>query len=81
MDILKQIFPFSFGKKPDVTSLVITLILHLVASLAVSIVCALFALFDLGFLDFLAWLIGTVSGAYITGGIVLTFLHYFKVIK
>ena len=78
MNFLKQFFPFSFGKKPDITSLVIVLILYLIASVVVSLVCWLFGAIGIGFL---AWLIGTPASLYVTGGIVLTFLHYFKVIK
>ena len=80
MDQLKKFFPFSFKKKPTVSSLVITVILHAVASIVVAVVLGL-----LGWLlepvAFLFSLLATLVDLYITAGIVFTFLHYFKVFK
>ena len=80
MDILKKLWPFSFVNKKDVASLVINVIIHVVGMIILTVLCWL-----IGIIPFvgriLAWLIGSVGDLYLTVGIVLTFLDYFKVIK
>ena len=80
MDILKKLWPFSFVNKKEVASLVINVIIHVVGMIILTVLCWL-----IGIIPFvggiLAWLIGSVGDLYLTVGIVLTFLDYFKVIK
>jgi len=79
MDMLKQFFPFSFGKKPDITSLVIALLVYLVAALVAGIVIAILNLIPI--IKILGWILGSVVELYVVVGIVLTVLDYFKVLK
>lgn len=77
MDLLKNLFPFSFTKKEDVKSLVIMVVLHIVAAIVLAVVAAI-----LGFIPIVGAIIGVLASLidlYITAGIVFTFLNYFKV--
>lgn len=79
MDMLKKFFPFSFGKKPDVTSLVIALLVYLVAAVVASVVLFLLALIPV--IGILFGIVGGIVDLYLLVGIVLTVLDYFKLLK
>ncbi len=81
MDLLKKIFPLAFTNKPTVASLVIQVIIYVVVGCVISLVCALIPTFGISILDFILTAIAALIDLYITATIVLTFLHYFKVIK
>ena len=79
MDLLKSIFPYSFGVK-DVTDLVVKIIIYVIIGLLAAVLC-----WVVGFLPFLGgilkWLLGTVAELYVTGGIVFAVLSFAKVLK
>ena len=79
MDMLKKLFPYSFGAK-DVSGLVIKIVVYLVVGLIVSLVCKLVSLIPFVGPIF-AWLVGSVVDLYVLVGIVLTVLDYLKVLK
>ena len=72
MDMLKKIFPYSFGSK-DVASLVIKIVVYLVASAVLG--------FVIGLIPLVGGLVGSLIGLYSTVGIVLAILDYLKVLK
>ena len=72
MDMLKKIFPYSFGAA-DVKSLVIKVILYLVVSAVGGWILSLLPLVG----GILAW----VLGLYCTVGWILAILDYLKVLK
>ncbi len=79
MDFLKSVFPFSFREKKEVKDLVVTVIIYVIAAIICSVIGALIGLIPVvgSIIGILFWIIDV----YFTAGIVLTFLHYFKVIK
>lgn len=87
MDILKKLFPFSFGKKADVAALIINIILHLVVGLIAAAIIGL-ASMVLSVIPviggILAWAIGVIAALvdlYVVIGIVLSVLDYCKILK
>ena len=72
MDMLKKIFPYSFGAK-DVAGLVIKILVYLVASAVLGWVVSLVPL--------VGGLVASLIGLYSTVGLVLAILDYLKVIK
>ena len=86
MDILKKMFPISFGAA-DVAGLIIKILIYIVAAIIGGVVIGLAA----GLLaiipvvgGLLAWLVGAVGSLvslYSVAGIVIVFLDYFKVLK
>ena len=72
MDVLKKIFPYSFGVK-DVKDLVIKVLVYLVGGAIVG--------FVLGLIPLLGGLLGTVVNLYTTVGWILAILDHFKVLK
>lgn len=72
MDMLKKIFPYSFGAK-DITGLVIKIIVYVVASAVLG--------FVIGLIPFVGGLVGSLIGLYSTVGIVLAILDYLKILK
>ena len=72
MDMLKKIFPYSFGAK-DITGLVIKIIVYVVASAVLG--------FVIGLIPFVGGLVGSLIGLYSTVGIVLVILDYLKILK
>ena len=79
MDIIKAYFPFSFGTT-DTTNMILKIAVHLIIGIVVGLVCTV-----IGFVPvvggIVGWLIGGIVGLYLLGGIALTVLDYFKVIK
>ena len=72
MDVLKQIFPFSFGAA-DVKALVIKVVIYVVASAVIG--------FVLGLIPIVGGIVGGVVGLYCTVGWILAILDYLKVLK
>lgn len=79
MDIIKAYFPFSFDTK-DVQNMIMKIAVYLIIGIVVGLVCTV-----IGFVPVIggivAWLIGGIVGLYLLGGIALTVLDYYKVIK
>ena len=79
MDLLKKFFPFSFTPKKDVAALVINVVIMIVIGFVIGLVIGL-----LSGIPVLGWIIGILGSLvdlYVTASIVLSFLHYFKVLK
>lgn len=79
MDMLKKLFPLSFGLE-DVKKLVVAIVIYVVVDLLCGAACWILGLIPLlGGLA--AWLLGTVVGAYTTVGLVLAVLSFLKILK
>ena len=86
MDLLKKLFPYSFGTK-DVANLVIKTIVYIVVTAVLGALIGLSTILVawipvVGLL--VAWLLGIISslaGIYCLAGIIVLFLDYFKVLK
>ena len=79
MDILKQIFPLSFKEKKDVATLIVHILIYVVLDVVAGAVIGLLA--GIKLIGWIFGLIGSLLGLYVTAGLVLTILHYFKVVK
>ena len=78
MDMLKKIFPFSFGVK-DITALVVALIIYIVGGAVLGVVFGLLAKIPL--IGILFGIVGWAVGVYCFVGIVLSVLDFLKVLK
>ena len=78
MDILKQIFPFSFKAK-DAKGLIASVAIYIAVGFAG--VIFLWALSFIPILDFLSGILGFAIEVYVIAGVVLAFVDYFKLIK
>ena len=78
MDMLKKIFPFSFGVK-DVTALVVALVIYIVGGAVLGVVFGLLAKIPL--IGILFGIVGWAVGVYCFVGIVLSVLDFLKVLK
>ena len=78
MDMLKKIFPFSFGVK-DITALVVALVIYIVGGAVIGLVFGLLAKIPL--VGILFSIIGWLVGVYCLIGIILAVLEYFNLIK
>ena len=79
MDMIKKLFPYSFGAK-DAKELLIKIVTYLVVGLVVGLICWVVGLIPiLG--PIVAWLVGSVVSLYNLVGIVLAVLDYLKVLK
>ena len=79
MDILKKYFPYSFKEKKDIGALIVNVLVYVVFDIIAGAVISL-----LSGLPLIGWafgLIGSLFGLYVTVGLVLSILDYFKVIK
>ena len=72
MDMLKKIFPYSFGVK-DIKDLVIKVLVYLIGGVIIG--------FVLGLIPLLGDPLGTVVNLYTTVGWILAILDHFKVLK
>lgn len=86
MDLIKKIFPFSFGAA-DVKALVIKIVLYVVAAVVAALVLWLAGMI-VGWIPVVGKVIGVVLRLvgwgveiYVTGGIVFSILAYTKVIR
>jgi len=79
METLKKFFPFSFTEKKDVAALVINIIIFVVIGVVIGVVMGLLG--KIPVVGILTGIVGTVIDLYITATIVLSILHYCKVIK
>ena len=72
MDMLKKLFPFSFGAA-DIKALVIKIVIYLLVSAVVG--------FVLGLIPGVGGIVGGIVGLYCTVGWILSVLDYLKVLK
>ena len=81
MDFLKKLFPMSFACTGDVSTLVKTVIIYIVADIIVGLAVSLIGLAGIEILSILVGAVGSIVGLYATAGIVFSFLVHFKVFK
>ena len=81
MDFLKKLFPMSFACTGDVSTLVKTVIIYIVADILVGLAVSLIGLAGMEILSILVGAVGSIVGLYATAGIVFSFLVHFKVFK
>ena len=79
MDMLKQIFPLSFGKKEDLTGLIVNIVIYLVAGLVASLAIAILA--HTPIIGFIIGLLGGLVDLYVLVGIVLSVLDFLELLK
>lgn len=79
LDLIKQIFPLSFGEKKDITALVINILIYFIAGAVAGLVIGLLA--GIPIIGFIFGLVGGIVGLYSLVGIVLSCLDYFKILK
>lgn len=72
MDIIKKLFPYSFGAA-DIKALVIKIVVYLVVSTVLGWV--------IGLIPFIGGIISWIIGIYCTVGWILAILDYLKVLK
>lgn len=79
MQLLKTIFPFSFGVK-DVVDLIIKIVIYILVGVVATLIC-----WVIGLIPFiggiLAWLLGTVIDLYVLVGIVVAVLVFCKILE
>ena len=78
MDMLKKVFPFSFGIK-DLSDLIVKLILMVAAGIVISWIVGVVNLIPI--VNILTGLVGGLAGLYVLASIVLAVLDYFKILK
>lgn len=78
METLKKLFPLSFQAK-DMAQLIIYCLIYLVAGVILGFVIGL--LTRIPILGYIFVLISSLAGIYITAGLVILFLAYFKILK
>ena len=79
MDLLKKVFPFSFGAKKDLAALIINILIYVVAAAIGGAIIGILA--KLPIIGFIFGLIGSLIGIYSIAGIVLSCLDYLKILK
>jgi hypothetical protein len=79
MDMLKKLFPLAFGAKQDIVALVINILIHIVVDAVLGIVISLLA--GLPLVGFVFGLIGSVLGLYFLVSLILSILHFLKIVK
>lgn len=78
MDILKKIFPVSFGSK-DIKNLIIRIAIYLVLGLVFGLVAKILG--GIPIINYILGVFGTIIGIYVVGGIIVAILSYLKIIK
>lgn len=78
MDILKKVFPYSFGVK-DLTDMIVKIVVYVVVGAVAGVLIGLLA--KLPIIGFIIGAVGGLIDLYCTVGIVLAILDHFKVLK
>ena len=78
MELLKQLWPFSFQTK-NVSDLIVKAILYVVFATLFSILMGVLS--KIVVINVIMAIIGTIADIYLIIGLILLFLNYFKVIK
>lgn len=78
MDLLKKFFPYSF-RANDVSSLIITILVYIVAD----VICgfAIGLLSGIPLIGILIGLVGSLLGIYFFAGIIIAVLNFLKLLK
>lgn len=78
MDLLKKLFPFSFGTS-DVATLVIKIIIYVVVGAVIGFLFSLVSIIPI--VNIFVGFVGTLVEIYILGGIAVAALDFCKVLK
>ena len=78
MDQVKKYFPFSFVEKKDVIALLINVVLHIAVSWIISILLSILSVVPV--IGWFTGLAGMLVELYLFAGMVLSVLHYCKVV-
>ncbi len=78
MNILKKLFPFSFGAS-SVAELIIKVLLHLAVGIVIGFLIGILA--KIWLIGKIFGLVGSLIDLYLLAGVVILFLDYFKVLK
>jgi hypothetical protein len=78
-EMLKKVFPLSYGFADNLTNLIIGIVIYLVVGSIVGLVLGLIGQL-LSFIAFLFGFVGWAFGIYCTAGIVIQLLVFFKVL-
>ncbi len=79
MATLKKLFPYSFKAKKDLGALIVNVLIYFVFDIVAGAIIGL-----LSGLPLIGWafaLVGSLLGLYVTVGLILSILHYLKVVK
>ena len=79
METIKKYFPLSFKEKTEVKDLVINILVYLAGAIAVGVLMGAFS--DVPVVNWMLGILGTLAEIYIVGGVVLSMLDYFKIVK
>ncbi|MBQ9761512.1 MAG: hypothetical protein IJV82_00340 [Oscillospiraceae bacterium] len=80
MDMVKNIFPFSFNfKEKDTNGLIVSIIIYIVLMLVSGIVMWVLGMIPV--INILTGIVGWIIEIYAVAGIVLSVLNYFNVLK
>ena len=79
MDSLKKYFPLAFKAKKNVKDLLVNVVIHVLVDLVAGLVIGLLS--GLPLIGWLFGLVGGLVGLYFTVSVVLSILHYLKVVK
>ena len=79
MDILKKVFPFSFGAKNGLGGLIINIIIYLVVGALAGVAIGILA--KLPIIGIIVGVLGGLVDLYVAVGIILSILDYLKVLK
>ena len=79
METLRKFFPYSFQTKKDIGALIVNVLLHMVAGIIIGFLCTV--LFFIPLIGLLAGLVSSLAELYLTAGVILSVLDYFKILK
>ena len=79
MELLKKIFPYSFGAKKDLAALIINIIVYVVVGAIAGAVIGLLA--SIPIVGWIIGIVGTLVEIYVLAGVILSALDYFKILK
>ena len=78
MKSLKKLFPYSFGKKGSLGALLINVLVYLIIGAIASILIGVLAVFPI--VNLVVGILGGLVDLYVLIGIILSILHFAKVI-
>lgn len=79
MDTLKKLFPYSFKAKKDIGALIVNVLIYLAFDIVAGAVIGLLS--GLPLIGWVFGLVGGLLGLYVTAGLVISILHYLKLVK
>ena len=79
MATLKKLFPYSFKAKKDIGALIVNVLIYLVFDIVAGAIIGLLS--DIPLVGLVFGLVGALLGLYVTVGLILSILHYLKLVK